>query len=81
VQQLADHWKRLEPDSIFRVDALSLGRYAAGWARRLVSGGLAWEQAPRSLLDTRRCARCSTSCWCRRRARSAASTRTSAAAP
>jgi len=51
--ELAQHWGQLEPEAIFRVDALSLSRYAAGWARRLVSGGMASGQAPRSLLDTR----------------------------
>jgi NTE family protein len=51
--QLAEHWKRLEPEKVFRVDPASLGGYALGWARRLISGGIASGQAPRSLLDTR----------------------------
>lgn len=51
---LAENWKRLEPESVFRVDAASLGRYALGWASRLASGGMRWgREAPRSLLDTR----------------------------
>lgn len=54
VTELVELWKRLEPESIFRADAASLGRYVLGWGSRLISGGVKWGRAsPRSLLDTR----------------------------
>jgi NTE family protein len=53
VGRLVDLWSRLEPGSVYRVDAPSLGRLMFRWASRLASGGHTWGEQPRSLLDTR----------------------------
>jgi NTE family protein len=47
---LVDLWRRLTPDSIFRVDASALGQNAIRWGTRLISGGAL--DGVRSLLDT-----------------------------
>ncbi len=53
VESLVGLWKRLEPGSVYRVDAPSLARLMFRWGRRLASGGFKWGEQPKSLLDTR----------------------------
>jgi NTE family protein len=52
VGDLAELWRGLTPERIFRADARSLGWNAMRWATRLVSGGLAPGREVRGLLDT-----------------------------
>ena len=50
--ELSDLWCALEPERVFRVGALELAKQVAGWAARLVSGGLGGESKVRGLVDT-----------------------------
>jgi NTE family protein len=53
VAGLAELWRGLTPERIFRADAPSLGWNAMRWATRLASGGLAPGPEVRSFLNTR----------------------------
>jgi NTE family protein len=49
--RLADLWRSLTPEQIFRVDAMSLGTNVMRWGARLISGGVPTPQV-RGLVDT-----------------------------
>jgi NTE family protein len=52
VEELADLWRSLTMDRVFRVDARSLALNAVRWGLRLASGGLSGHPRIHSLVDT-----------------------------
>lgn len=52
VEDLADLWRSLTMDRVFRVDARSLALNAVRWGLRLASGGLSGHPRIHSLVDT-----------------------------
>lgn len=50
--ELSAMWCALEPERVFRADAMSLARQVLGWGVRLISGGLGGESRVRGLVDT-----------------------------
>lgn len=52
VDSLADLWRSVTAEQVFRVDALALTRNTGRWLRRLVSGGRGGDVRTRGLVDT-----------------------------
>ena len=52
VDELSRLWLGLEPESVFKVDLLSLARNAARWSASLLSGGSKLAPRTRGLVDT-----------------------------
>ena len=52
IERLADLWRRLTVDQVFRVDSTSLASQVTRWGLRLVSGGSPIAPSVRGLVDT-----------------------------